>query len=160
MASNSSPNLIKRVQTTLPHDAPVDLAGLGHLGVSATLAAYYAKHGWLIRVGQGVYAFPGTQLNIEKSTKLIQTHVPGLHIAGKSALAMQGVLHTLGHEKTLVLWGNTRFTVPEWFTSRFHSRYVSATLFKWPVPDLEQLTLTTPPGVTQDLKVQSPNGLC
>ena len=43
------------VATILLGEAMFELATLG---VSAKLAAYYAASGWLVRLGQGVYAFP------------------------------------------------------------------------------------------------------
>jgi len=79
--------------------------------------------------------------------------VPGLHIGGKSALALQGVQHNLGSRDTLVLWGDSRFALPDWFTSRFPARYVYARLFDWPDTTLTNKTLTTPPGLPEHLQV-------
>ena len=79
--------------------------------------------------------------------------MPGLHVGGKSALALQGVRHNLGSRETLVLWGDGRFALPAWFTSRFPARYVHARLFDWPDTALAGKTLTTPPGLPEDLRV-------
>ena len=123
--------LIKKLQTSLPRGTPFDLAALGRIGVSAQLAAHYAQSGWLDRLGQGVYAFTGDTLSAHGSLKLLQPRVAGLHVAGKSALTLQGVRHNLATRETLVLWGDPRFVLPVWFTARFPSRYVSAKLFGW-----------------------------
>lgn len=149
-------SLIKRVQTELPRSAPFDLAALQRLGVSAKLAAYYAESGWLTRLGQGVYAFPSDDLNPHGAVKLLQSRVGGLHVAGKSALALQGVRHNLAPREELVLWGDGRFVLPNWFKSRFPARYVAARLFNWPNEGLPKQTLTTPPGVTEGLNVSVP----
>ncbi len=149
-------SLIKRVQTELPRATPFDLDALGRLGVSSKLAAYYAGAGWLERLGQGVYAFPGDELVPHGAIKLLQGRVPGLHLAGKSALAVQGVRHNLGTHEQLVLWGDVRFSLPEWFTTRFPARYVGAKLFDWPDESLPAQTMTTPPGVTAGLCVAVP----
>jgi hypothetical protein len=78
--------------------------------------------------------------------------VPSLHLGGKSALALQGVRHNLGSRDTPVLWGDTRFALPAWFTSRFPARYVRAGLFDWPDATLTSTTLVTPPGLHDGLR--------
>ena len=135
---------------------PFDLSTLDHLGISAKQAARYAETGWLMRLAQGVYAFPGDTLDVHATTWFLQTRVPGLHVAGKSALGLQGVRHNLAAREQLVLWGDERFTLPEWFTSRFPARYVSARLFEWPNKTLAEKSLTTPPGVMEGLRVSAP----
>jgi hypothetical protein len=148
--------LIKNLQTSLPRGLPFDLAALARVGVSAQLAAHYAKSGWLDRLGQGIYAFTGDTVNAHGAVKLLQTRVPGLHVAGKSALALQGVRHNLAPREPLVLWGDARFALPPWFTARFTSRYVSVWLFIWSDNSLDSNSLSTPPGVTAGLKVSVP----
>lgn len=152
MGGNSKHNLIKRVQSDIPRGAPFDLHTLGELGVSPKMAADYAKNGWLVRLAQGVYAFPNDDFSVYGALLFLQRHVPGLHVGGKSALAVQGIRHNLGRD-TLVLWGDTRYVLPKWFTSRFPARYVYAQLFNWPDSNLPSKTLTTPPGLPDDLCV-------
>lgn len=149
-------DLIKKLQTNLPRGMPFDLAVLERIGVSASLAAHYTESGWLNRLGQGVYAFAGDALSAHGAIKLLQTRVAGLHVAGKSALALQGVRHNLATREALVLWGDVRFVLPVWFTSRFPSRYVSAKLFNWSDDTLSSKSLTTPPGATDGLRVSVP----
>jgi hypothetical protein len=122
-------SLIKSLQTGLPRGAPFDLSALDRLGISAKQAARYAETGWLVRLGQGVYAFPADTLAAHATVKFLQTRVSGLHVAGKSALALQGVRHNLAPRESLVLWGDERFSLPAWFTSRFPARYAWAGLF-------------------------------
>lgn len=149
-------SLIKQLQTSLPRGAPFDVGALARLGVSAKLAAHYAGTGWLVRLGQGVYAFPADELSAHGTIKFLQTRVAGLHVAGKSALAMQGVRHNLATREQWVLWGDVRFALPAWFTTRFPARYVSARLFDWPDETLAAKSLTTPPGATEGLRVSVP----
>ena len=146
-------SLIKQLQTRLPRGTPFDVAALAGLGVSAKLAAHYAETGWLVRLAQGVYAFPADELSAHGAIKFLQTRVTGLHVAGKSALALQGVRHNLASREQLVLWGDARFVPPAWFTSRFPAHYVSARLFAWPDEALAAKSLTTPPGMTDGLRV-------
>lgn len=156
MERSSRHNLIKRVQTELPRGAPFDLDALARLGVSPQLAAQYAKGGWLVRLAHGIYAFPGDELEVQATVRVLQTRVPGLHVAGKSALALQGVRHNLGTRESWLLWGDARFALPDWFTARFPARYVSGRLFNWPDEALPRKTLTTPPGMVEGLQVSVP----
>src|SRR5690606_29533912 len=152
MSGNSKHNLIKRVQSDIPRGAPFDLHTLGELGVSPKMAADYAKNGWLVRLAQGVYAFPNDDFSVYGALLFVQRHVPGLHVGGKSALALHGIRHNLGRD-TLVLWGDTRYALPAWFTTRFPARYVYASLFDWPDTTLPPKTLGTPPGQPDHLCV-------
>ena len=142
----------------MPRGEPFDLDGLKALGISAVLAAKYVESGWLVRLGQGVYAFAGDDWSAHGGIKLLQHRVPGLHLAGKSALALQGVRHNLARRETFVLWGNARpYTLPTWFTTRFPARYVGAQLFDWSQQaGLDAKTVHTPPGVTGGLVVSVP----
>lgn len=156
MDANSRYQVIKRLQACLPRGAPFDLVTLAPLGVSAQLAARYAQGGWLERLAHGVYAFPNDDFGVFGALMFLQQRVPGLHIGGKSALALQGVRHNLGSRDTLVLWGNARFALPDWFTSRFPARYVYASLFDVSDDVLAGKTVITPPGLPQGLLVSVP----
>jgi hypothetical protein len=156
MERNPRHKVIKRLEADLPRGAPFDLAILRQFGVSPQLAAHYAEEGWLVRLAQGTYAFPNDDFSVYGALKLLQQRVPGLHIAGKSALALQGVRHNLGSRDTLVLWGDSRFALPAWFTSRYPARYAHAHLFDWPDVHLANKTLTTPPGLPEHLRVTVP----
>lgn len=140
----------------MPRGRPFDVASLTALGVTPQLAARYAKHGWVVRLGQGVYSFPGDELTRDGCVLLLQRRVEGLHVGGKSALALHAVRHNLTVRDTLVLWGDQRFVLPEWFTSRFPSRYLSAKLFEWPDAKLATATLSSPAGATDGLRASTP----
>lgn len=152
MDGNSRHQVIKRVQADVPRGAPFDLATLASLGVSPQLAARYAEGGWLVRLAQGVYAFPNDDFAVQGALKFLQQRVPGLHLGGKSALALQGIRHNLGAREMLVLWGDVRFALPAWFTLRFPARYVHASLFDWQGTTLASTTLITPPGEPDGLR--------
>jgi hypothetical protein len=156
MSANIRHSLIKNIEATLPRGAPFDLAVLAEHGVSASLAAKYVKSGWLVRLAQGVYTFPGTPLTLAGSIKFLQTRVPGFHAGGKTALSWQGVKHNLSPREMLVFWGDERFTLPDWFVSRFSARYAYARLFAWSDGSLATKTLVTPPGITDGVQVSVP----
>ncbi|MDR3056078.1 MAG: type IV toxin-antitoxin system AbiEi family antitoxin [Zoogloeaceae bacterium] len=156
MNRNSRRTLIKRLQTELPRGAPFELSALEPFGVSPQLAAYYAESGWLVRLGQGVYAFPNDAFDVYGAQIFLQKRVSGLHLGGRSALVLHGVRHNLGSRERLVLWGDVRFALPTWFTDRFPSRYVHAHLFDWSDSALAGKTLATPPDLPEGLRVAVP----
>ena len=156
MSGYSRHQIIKRVQAELPRGAPFDLAVLETFGVSPQLAARYVEGGWLVRLAHGVYAFPNDDFDVSGALRYLQDRVAGLHLGGKSALALQGVRHNLATRDTLVLWGDVRFALPSWFTTRFPARYVNARLFDWPDEALAGKTLHTPPGQPDGLLVAVP----
>jgi len=122
MRRNTRHQILKRLQAELPRGAPFDLGVLESFGVSPQLAARYAESGWLVRLAHGVYAFPNDDFDVYGALRFLQEKVPGLHIGGRSALALQGVRHNLATRDTLVLWGDARFVLPSWFTTRFPAR--------------------------------------
>lgn len=148
--------IIKQLQAELPRGAPFDLAILARFGVSPQLAAQYAKTGWLVRLAQGVYAFPNDNFDIYGALTLLQKRISGLHIGGKSALALQGIRHNLSSRETWVVWGDDRYVLPAWFTSRFLARYSYARLFDWKNKTLASRTLSTLPGVSTSIRVACP----
>lgn len=147
---------LKQVLAGMPRGSPFRLSDLVKLGVTRQLASHYVTHGWLLRLGQGVYSLPGDELTRDGAVRYLQQRVEGLHVAGKSALGLHGVRHYLSRKEALVLWGDGRFSLPKWFTSRFPARYVSVRLFDWADTDLTQRTITTPPGTAEGLRVSVP----
>lgn len=78
--------------------------------------------------------FPNDELQRSASLKFIAKRIPGLHVGGKTALAWRGVRHNLFPRERLVLWGDVRRGLPEWFTTRFPCHYVSKRLFSKMLP--------------------------
>jgi hypothetical protein len=133
VAPSSPKNPIKAL-ASLRRGAPLDVGDLQALGVSASLATYYVRSGWLARLGRGVFMFPGDQLDAAGSVRFLSKHLPGLHVGGKTALAWRGVRHNVGPRERLLLWGDRVAALPPWFTERFPSRYVSRKLFSSSLP--------------------------
>ncbi len=132
----------------------MDLAMLDAQGVSAFLAAKYARSGWLKRLAQGVYAFAGDTLNRDQCLLFLQGQITCLHVAGKTALAWQGVRHNLALREHLMLWGDDKRTkLPEWFVNQFPASYRSTTLFS-----SKAITsgIGTPPGLLDGVRVSVP----
>ena len=146
-------SLIRPLHKDLPHGAPFDVATLNS---SAKQSARYVESGWLSRLGEGVYAFPSDTLDAPGCILILQKKAAGLHVAGKSALALQGVRHNLGDRESWVVSGDQRCNLPSWFTSQFQARYIHSKLFDWKRESLNHETITTPVGSIDHLKVSVP----
>ena len=102
---------------------------LVRLGVSADLAVYYARAGWLVRLARGVFRRPEQALSLHPSLKLLESRIEGLHVGGKSALDWQGVRQYVAQQETLHLYGWTAARLPEWFLKEFPAEYHRKRLF-------------------------------
>lgn len=111
-------------------------------------------NGWLRRLGRGVYLLPEDELNRDAALAWLGTQVPGLHVAGKTALGWQGVGHNLAFKERLVLWGDVPTTLPDWFTDVFPAAYQATNLFDNTLP--AAAGLATLPGGRPDLLVSAP----
>ena len=104
-------------------------ADLRRLGISPALAHEYVASGWLARLGRGVFMFTGDTLERDACLHFLQTRVPGLHVAGRTALDWQGFRQNVAQREVLCLHGRGNAVLPEWFTQRFPARYSRARLF-------------------------------
>ena len=154
MSSKLRHSLIKNLQVSAPRGRPMDLAMLDAHGVSAFLAAKHARSGWLKRLAQGVYAFAGDTLNRDQCLLFLQDQITGLHVAGRTALAWQGVRHNLSLREHLMLWGDDkRAKLPKWFVDQFPASYRSTTLFS---SKASASGIGTPPGLLDGVRVSVP----
>jgi hypothetical protein len=99
------------------------------MSVSADLAVHYVRAGWLTRLARGVFVRPDTPLELDSSLRLLERHLKGLHVGGKSALDWHGVRHNVAQQPKLQLYGWASRPLPTWFTRRFPSAYHRRRLF-------------------------------
>lgn len=130
----------------------MSLADLDAFGISPYLAAKYARSGWLVRLGPGLYRLPSPPLDRDQSLLVLQERDAGLHIGGRTALSWQGIRHNVEFAERLTLWGTRPGPLPAWFTADFPTRYRSAQLF---TPEVGALGIFTPPAVTPGVRVSS-----
>ncbi|TLD69098.1 hypothetical protein FEM03_19725 [Phragmitibacter flavus] len=133
MPLTNRPNRIKLLHG-LPRGKPVSTVDLRAIGVSPALASHYVKSGWLLRLGRGIFMFPQDTLERDACLKFLGTQIPGLHVAGKTALSWRGVRIQLPARERLVLWADEPGKLPLWFTQRFAARYTSSQLFHHTLP--------------------------
>jgi hypothetical protein len=120
---------LNKLYTQLKPGTPFTTADLAKLSISADLAVYYARSGWLNRLARGVYCRPGETLSLHPSLTLLQRQVEGLHFGGKSALDWYGLRHYLIQQDILHLYGWADARLPDWFVQQFPSEYHRKRLF-------------------------------
>ena len=118
----------------MPRGTPLTTQWFGDRGLAAQQVARLAEGGWLTRLGRGIYLLPGDQLSRDAALAWLSAEIPGLHVAGKTALAWHGVRHNLSTTEWIVLWGDRPATLPRWLTSAFPSRYQATHLFDGAMP--------------------------
>jgi hypothetical protein len=73
--------------------------------------------------------FPNDELKLSPSIKFLAGRMPGLHVAGKTALSWRGIRHNVGGFERVCLWGTESGRLPVWFLTRFKATYVARELF-------------------------------
>lgn len=126
--------LFRNLLSELPRGTPLGTAWLQEHGLNAKQVARLAADGWLQRLGRGLYLLPGDALNRDASLAYVSRNLPGLHVAGKTALAWRGVRHNLAFTEHLTLWGDVPGALPDWFSSAFPSSYQATHLFDAELP--------------------------
>ena len=129
MSSSRRTSILKRLQSEMPRGKPLDSHGLASVGVYPELAYRYVRSGWLERLGRGVLMFASDQLQRDRCLAFLAGRVAGFHVGGKSALALHGLRHNVPAREVLSLWGEKSTRIPQWFSSRFPSRYTARSLF-------------------------------
>ena len=103
---------------------------LAALGISADLAVYYVRAGWLTRLTRGVFCRPKDTVDMHPSLLLLERRLEGLHVGGKSALDWYGLRQYVSQQPRLHLYGWAAGRLPEWFTKRFPAEYHRKRLFE------------------------------
>src|SRR5215813_2473431 len=116
-------NKLNALYTHPAPGTPLTSDDLAALGISADLAVYYVRAGWLQRLARGVYCRPDDPPALQPSVALLQRSLEGLHVSGKSALEWHGMHYQVSQQPRLHLRGWQAGHLPEWFTERFPAEY-------------------------------------
>lgn len=146
--------LFRRLLTELPRGASLSTQWLSERGLSAQQIARIAKAGWLRRLGRGVYLLQGDVLEREATLAWLAHEVPGLHVAGKTALAWCGIRHKMPYIEKIVLWGDDPFKPPPWLCDAFAISYHATHLFDKNLPG--GVGVAPLPAGREDLLVSTP----
>jgi len=120
---------LNKVIAELEPGVPVTVRDLAASHISADLAGHYHQAGWLNRLGRGVYVKPGAALDLDASLVTLQHLIPGLHVAGRSALERHGIQQYLTASRALTLLGSASARLPSWFTAPFSASYHQKRIF-------------------------------
>lgn len=144
----------KNLLGTLPRGEPLGTDYLKEKGLTPFHASYLAKNEWLTHLGRGVYMLPGDTLTREGCIAFLSQQIPGLHVAGQTALSWRGIRHNISFRDRIVLWGNKRVKLPEWLLSRFDCTYQATGLFDSKLP--KDMGLQPLPGGNPSVLVSVP----
>lgn len=127
---HSSKNL-KNALFALPNGMPVTTSQMEKMGISRQLVHRYVLNGWLESLGYGYFLRAGDELTRNGAVAALESQGHDVHIGGKSALSLRGVIHylVLGKDK-LTLYRMSRKKIPEWFVARFDSEICMSRLFE------------------------------
>ena len=116
MATQSDEKL-KRLMSTLRPGAVCLPGWLEGKGISRDLQQYYVRSGWLVSIGRGAYARPGSSVEWQDGLEALQQQAElDIHVGGATALAEAGYEHylSLGEER-VQLFSPPRVSLPAWF---------------------------------------------
>lgn len=134
MASTQDKFSFKQVLVGWPRGEPKTTAELATLGMSPYRASALARSGWLEHLARGVYKLPGDTLSRDACIATLSRELPGLHVAGRTALDWRGIRHNVSVREVLTLWGDRPARLPAWFTGLFPSVYRATRLFDESLP--------------------------
>src|SRR5579863_1015390 len=98
-------NNLKALYSSLAAGMPVGSEDLAAWGISADLAVYYVRAGWLNRLARGVYSRPNEPLALNPALLFLERRIEGLHVGGKSALGWYKIRHYLPQQESLNIYG-------------------------------------------------------
>ena len=118
--TNNTGSERKRINQRLisaPANAVLTSAWLKHQGISSRLADYYARSGWLHRVGDGAFAVQSEAPTWLGAVFGLQQRSKSFHPGGRTALELAGLAHfvPLGEVYPLYLFSRTGERLPAWF---------------------------------------------
>lgn len=100
----------------LSAESPISSETLDSVGITSGLRSKYVKKGLLLSLQKGVYMLPNSNIKWQNAVEFLQRQHPSIHIGGRSALALNGVVHNIPADAKIHLWGNgTVKTIPNWF---------------------------------------------
>lgn len=120
---------VQRLMREAPRGQPLYLEQLDALGVTAAMASYLVKQGWLYRLSQGAYLLNGDRPTRDGTIVFLSSKIKGLHVAGKTALAWRGIRHNIAFRERTILWGRTPYKFPPWVGDVMLYSYQTTRLF-------------------------------
>lgn len=115
---------------TLSSTSPISVAQLESLGFDSSTRSKYVKSGKLSFLERGIYSLPNANIDRNNAVEFLQNELSNIHIGGRSALAINGIVHNLPVREILHFWGtDRRKKIPKWFVKFFPAKYTSKSPF-------------------------------
>jgi hypothetical protein len=89
-------------------------------GISRNLQQYYHRNGWLERIGQGAYIWPGDMLEWQGVVQSLQTQLgQPIHVGASTALSLGGYAQYLRiSDEKVCLFSNRKRSLPKWVSKQ------------------------------------------
>lgn len=115
--TSSSSKRINQCLVAAPANAVLTSAWLKAHGISSKLADYYARAGWLHRIGDGAFTVQKAEPTWLGAVFGLQQKSQSFHPGGRTALELSGLAHflPLGESHPLFLFSRSGERLPTWF---------------------------------------------
>jgi hypothetical protein len=100
--------------------APLLSPYLEKAGISRNLQQYYHRNGWLERIGQGAYIWPGDTMDWQGIVQSLQTQLgQPVHVGAGTALSLGGYAQYLRiPDEEVCLFSNRKRSLPKWVSKQ------------------------------------------
>jgi hypothetical protein len=114
--ANISEQKIKLLTRLHKEGVPLLSQYLEKAGISRNLQQYYHRNGWLERIGQGAYIWPGDTLDWQGVVQSLQTQLgQPIHVGAYAALSLAGYAQYLRtSNEEVCLFSNRKRFLPGW----------------------------------------------
>jgi hypothetical protein len=118
--ANISGQKIKRLIRLHKEGVPLLSPYLEKAGISRNLQQYYHRNGWLDRIGQGAYIWPGDTLDWQGVVQSLQTQLgQPVHVGAGTALFLGGYAQYLRiSDGEVCLFSNRQRSLPKWVSKQ------------------------------------------
>jgi hypothetical protein len=117
---NISEQKIKLLTRLHKEGVPLLSQYLEKAGISRNLQQYYLRSGWLERIGQGAYIWPGDTLDWQGIVQSLQTQLgQPIHVGAHTALSAAGYAQYLRiSNEEVCLFSNRQRSLPGWVSKQ------------------------------------------
>ncbi|MFM0039775.1 type IV toxin-antitoxin system AbiEi family antitoxin domain-containing protein [Paraburkholderia strydomiana] len=112
-----------------PRSQPLGLRYFAAFEIDAEQVGQLVQQGWLRRLSDDAYLLRGDQPGIDGTIAYLRSHIPDLHVGGRTALEWHRMVHHLSFRERVDLWGDGCVSLPTWAVERLACSYYSHTLF-------------------------------
>jgi hypothetical protein len=112
-----------------PRSQPLGLRYFAALELDAQQVSELVQQGWLRQLSEDAYLLRGDQPGVDGTIAYLRSHIPDLHVGGRTALEWHRIVHHLRLREQVDLWGRGCRDIPSWAVQRLACSYCSHPLF-------------------------------